>query len=462
VKAEETSAVGSWLARSGLRLSEWFERWFPDAFALALVAVVIVYAAAVGIGNSPVQTAQWFGAGFWDLVAFTMQMTMIIVSGYALATAPPVYAVIRRLSAIPTNGRNAAAFVAVFSMLSSLLSWSFSLIFSGLLAREVAHRVRGADYRALGAAGYLGIGSIWALGLSSSAALIMASPASLPQSILQISGVIPLSQTLGLWQGMFVAAVILVVSMFIAFYSHPAPDDARDMQSMGVKYEPVAVPRAKRERPGEWLEYSPLLTVIISFFGMAYLVREVADKGPAVILELNHYIFAFLIAGLLLHWRPRFFVHAVTAAVPSVAGVLIQYPLYGGIVKMMTESGLAKDVAHFFVTVSTHQTFPVLVGIYSTSLGLFVPSAGGRWLIEAPYILEAAKSLQMHLGWVVQIYNATEALANLIHPFWMLPILGILGLKARDIVGYSMLQFVALVPLVLFLVWILNYTLSVQ
>src|SRR5207244_5704788 len=155
---------------------------------------------------------------------------------------------------------------------------------------------------------------------------------------------------------------------------------------------------------------------------------------------------------------PMFFVHAVTAAVPSVAGVLIQYPLYGGIVKMMTESGLAKELAHFFVTVSTPHTFPVLVGAYSAFLGLFVPSAGGKWLIEAPYILEAAKALNMHLGWVVQTYNATEALANLIHPFWMLPLLGILGLKARDIVGYSMLQFVVHVPLVLFLVWILTYT----
>ncbi len=458
----EVTPSESWLAASGLRLSEWFERWFPDAFALALVAVIVVYLASVGIGNSPIQAAQWFGAGFWDLVAFTMQMTMIIVSGYALATARPVYAVIRRMAAIPGNPRSAAAFVALFSMLASLISWSFSLIFSGLLAREVAHRVRGADYRALGAAGYLGIGSIWALGLSSSAALIMAAPASLPQSILRISGVIPLSQTLGLWQGMIIAAAVLITAMLISFYSHPTAAYARDMQSMGVSYEPVAVANAKRERPGDWLEYSPLLTLIISFFGITYLVREVGEKGPAIILDLNHYIFAFLIAGLFLHWRPRFFVQAVAAAVPSVAGVLIQYPLYGGIVKMMTESGLAKDVAHFFVAVSTHQTFPVLVAIYSTSLGLFVPSAGGRWLIEAPYLLEAAKALQVHLGWVVQIYNASEALANLIHPFWMLPILGILGLKARDIIGYTMLQFFALVPLVLFLVWVLNYTLSPQ
>jgi short-chain fatty acids transporter len=328
-----------------------------------------------------------------------------------------------------------------------------------LLAREVAHRVPGSDYRAIGAAGYLGVGSVWALGLSSSAALIMAAPASLPPAILQISGVIPLSQTLGLWQGLLMAGVLIAVSMTISFYSHPAPAQARDMRAMGVKYEPAVAPVMKLEKPGEWLEYSPVLTVVVAGFGIAYLFREVSDKGPSIVLDLNHYLFMFLMAGLLLHWRPRFFVNAVSAAVPSVAGVLIQYPLYGGIVRMMTESGLAKRMANAFVAISTPHSFPVLIGIYSAFLGLFIPSAGGKWLIEAPYILDAAKSLKMHLGWVVQTYNATEALANLIHPFWMLPLLGILGLKARDIVGYSMLQFVVHVPLVLFLVWLLNYTL---
>src|SRR4026208_1842664 len=121
------------LSSIGLRLSDWFERRFPDAFALALVGVAIVFVAGFGIGSPVVQTAQWFGAGFWDLVAFTMQMSMIIVTGYALATAPPVYAVVRKISEIPTNGRNAVAFVGLFSMLASLISWSFSLIFSGLL-----------------------------------------------------------------------------------------------------------------------------------------------------------------------------------------------------------------------------------------------------------------------------------------------------------------------------------------
>src|SRR6185436_11227672 len=195
-----SSEASSGLAAIGLRLSEWFERWFPDAFALALAAVTVVFVACIATGASVLDTAQRFGTGFWDLATFTLQMSMIVVTGYAVATAPPVYRVIRQLATVPSTGRGAAAYVGMFSMLSSLVSWSFSLIFSGLLAREVTNRVRGSDYRAVGAAAYLGVGSVWALGLSSSAALIMAAPASLPQSIAQISGVIPLGQTLGLWQ----------------------------------------------------------------------------------------------------------------------------------------------------------------------------------------------------------------------------------------------------------------------
>jgi short-chain fatty acids transporter len=388
-----------------------------------------------------------------------MQMTLIIITGYSVATAPPVYRIVCRLAAFPKTARTAVAFVALFSMLTSLISWSFSLIISALLAREVTHRVKGADYRAVGAAAYLGIGSVWALGLSSSAALIMAAPASLPQSIMNISGVIPLSQTLLLWQSLLTAAVIIVLSMLIAYHSAPGASDARSMADMGVTYEPVVIPKEAPEKPGEWLEYSPVLSVIVGALGIAYLVSEVVAKGPSVILELNHYVFLFLVAGILLHWRPRSFVKSIAAAVPSVAGVLVQYPMYAGMVKMMTESGLASRMAHFFVDVSTQHSYPLLVGIYSAVLGLFVPSAGGKWLIEAPYMLQAGKELHVHLGWVVQTYNATEALANLIHPFWMLPLLGILGLKARDIVGYAALQFVVHVPTVLFLVWILNYTL---
>lgn len=449
-----------WLSRAGIRLSDWFERWFPDAFAFAAIAVSIVFAASVAIGNSPSQCALWFGTGFWDLTKFTMQMVMIIVSGYAVATSPPVYRAIRRMAGIPSTAKGAVAFVAMFSMLSSMLSWSFSLIFSGLLAREVAHRVKGTDYRALGAAAYMGLGSVWALGLSSSAALIMANPASMPESLVKISGVLPFDQTLLLWQSLLMAAVLILISMAIAYWSAPLPHDAKGPEELGVKYQPLEFHAEKPKTPGEWVEHSPALSWVLGLLGLAYLAQVAWAKGAKELLDLNNYIFAFLVAGLLLHSRPRSFVKAVGASVPAAAGVLIQYPLYAGILKVMTESGLARILAHFFVSVSSRHTYPLLVGIYSALLGLFVPSAGGKWLIEAPYLMEAAKTLQVHLGWVVQVYNASEALPNLIHPFWMLPLLGILNLRARDLVGYCALQFVFHVPLVFFAVWALNYTLG--
>jgi short-chain fatty acids transporter len=460
------------LARVGLRLSDWFEKWFPDAFVLALSVVAIVFVASVFVSiaggdelvadavGGVLDSAQWFGTGFWGLVTFTMQMSLIVVTGYAVATAPPVYRVVRLLASVPKSGRGAAAYVGLFSMLASLVSWSFSLIFSALLAREVAHRVRGSDYRAIGAAAYLGVGSVWALGMSSSAALIMANPASLPASISRITGTIPLSQTIGLWQSLTIAAALIVVSMVVAYYSAPGAAHAKSMDDMGVPYAPATNDLGRRATPGEWLEYSPLLTIVTCVLGFGYLAREVMTSGLGILLDLNHYLFLFLIVGLLLHWRPKSFVQSIAASVTPVGGVLIQYPMYAGILEMLTRSGLAENISRFFVYISNEHTFPVLVGIYSAFLGLFIPSAGGKWLLEAQYLLEAATEHEVHLGWVVQTYNATEALANLIHPFWMLPLVGILGLKARDIVGYSMLQFAVHVPLVLFLVWILNYTLT--
>jgi len=274
-QVDETPASAS-LARLGLRLSDWFERWFPDAFALALIAVVVVFLASVAAGASVFEAAQWFGAGFWDLTAFTLQVAMIIVTGYAVATSPPVFAIISRLADVPRQPRTAMAFVALFSMLSSLLSWSFSLIFSALLAREVGRRIRGADYRALGAAAYVGAGSVWALGLSSSAALIMSASSSLPDSIERISGVIPLRQTIGLWQSQASALILIVVSMAIAYYSTPGERDARSIEDMGVTVPDTKTVARRPTRPGEWLEHSPALTILVGSFGAWFVYAIVS------------------------------------------------------------------------------------------------------------------------------------------------------------------------------------------
>jgi short-chain fatty acids transporter len=112
------------------------------------------------------------------------------------------------------------------------------------------------------------------------------------------------------------------------------------------------------------------------------------------------------------------------------------------------------------VRVASTDSFPLVMGGYSAVLGFFVPSGGGKWLVEAPYVMQAANDLHVHLGWAVQVYNAAEALPNLINPFWMLPLLGVLGLKARDVVGFTFVQLLVHVPLVLGLLWALGLTLA--
>jgi len=450
------NSVGG-LARVGMALADWSERWFPDALVFAFIAILIVFAAGLTFGSSIHDLVQYFGEGFWSLIPFTMQMAIIIVGGYIVATSPPVHRLIRWLATIPRAPRGAVAFVAFFSMATSLVSWGLSLIFSGLLVREVVKNVRGIDYRAIGAAAYLGTGTVWALGISSSAALLMATPASIPAALIKISGVIPLSQTIYTWQSLATAGILMFASIIVAYFSAPATS-TRTAESFGIADAQPAVTVEERRTPAEWLEYVPSLSIAIGVLGIAYFGQVLRARGPLAALDLNTYNFLFLMAGLLLHWRPRSFTRAVTNAVPATAGVLIQFPFYGGIFGIVTMSPISRELARYFVRVSSHGTFPVLVAIYSGVLGLFVPSGGSKWVIEAPYVLQAAKDLHVNLGWVVQIYNTAEALPNLVNPFWMLPLLGILKTRARDLVGYGFLYLVVNAGLVLFLVWFLART----
>ena len=206
-------------------------------------------------------------------------MAMIIIGSYAVAASPPVHRLIRRLAAIPRTPRGAVAFVAFFSMATSLISWAFGPIFAGILAREIVQRVRGIDYRAIGAAAYLGTATIWALGLSSSAALLMATPSSLPPALLKISGAIPLSQTIYTWQSMLTVAIIMTSSVTVAYLTAPA-NSTKTAESFGVTEGIEFHAMEKRATPGEWLEYSPALALIIGVIGLAYLAQDICRARP--------------------------------------------------------------------------------------------------------------------------------------------------------------------------------------
>ncbi|WP_027800686.1 short-chain fatty acid transporter [Paraburkholderia dilworthii] len=449
-------------------VARWSERWFPDAYVFAAIAVAAVALGALAIGAPATRVAQTFGDGFWSLIPFTMQMAMIAITGYVVAVSTPASKLIAMLARVPRSGRAAITFVALISIGLSMFNWAISLVFSGLLVRALARRddLR-MDYRAAGAAAYLGMGATWALGLSSAAAQLQANPASLPKAISDITGVLPFSQTIFLPQSLIMAAALAVVSLAIAWCS--APRDARVVTAadLEVDLSEASMPASRAQRPGDWLEHSPLLTIVLVALGAGWLVHEFTTRDPLLaISNLNTYNFLFLMLGMLLHWRPYRFLQAVKTSVPSVAGVLIQFPLYGGIAFMLTKAAapggeaLSHVLAAFFVSVSSHVSFPAVMGAYSAILGFFVPSGGGKWIIEAPYVMQAANDLRVHLGWAVQVYNAAEALPNLINPFWMLPLLGVLGLRARDIVGFTFTQLIVHVPLVLILLTVLARTLE--
>ena len=453
-RTRDTAAEGG-LARFGLALANWSERWFPDPLVFALIGIVFVFITGLFLRQSPAKLAVQGGKNFWTLVPFTMQMVMIIIGGYVVATTPLVSRLIRALANVPKTGRSAIALIAFFSMLTSLISWGLSLIFSGLLAREMAGRVKGMDYRAAGAAAYLGLGATWALGLSSSAAMLMATKSAIPAALMAVSGLIPLRQTLFLWQSITMAVVLIVVSVIIAYFSAPSAENARTAADYGIDVEVADRGDEPRTKPGEWLEYSPLLSLLVGALLAWYLIDFFRNSptGALAALDLNTYNLMFLTVGLLLHWRPRRFIRSVAESVPATGGVLIQFPFYAVIFGMIVGTGISTWLADLFARVTTHETYPLLVALYSAVLGTFVPSGGSKWVIEAPYVLQAANLHHVHLGWVVQIYNAAEALPNLVNPFWMLPLLGILRLKARDLVGYTVLQMMLHIPIVFFLCW---------
>jgi short-chain fatty acids transporter len=444
------------LERFGLWLAEWSEKWFPDAWVFALIGIVVVFAFGLLIGESPTKLAIEGGKSFWILIPFTMQMAMIIIGGYVVASTPAVYRVIQKVAGLTTSPRVAVAWIAFFSMATSLISWGFSLIFSALLVREMSRRIRGMDYRAAGAAAYLGLGAVWALGLSSSAALMMATKGAIPPKLYEISGALPLTKTLFIWPTFWTIVALIVASILIAYFSAPVPERAKTAESFGLKFEPIDMSIGTRQKPGEWLEYSPLLIILVGLLLAWYLV-DVFDKSPTgalAALDLNTYNLIFITVGMILHWRPKRFLRAVAQSVPATAGVLIQFPFYAVIFGMIVGTGISKWLADLFVTISTPSTYSLLVAMYSAVLGVFIPSGGSKWVIEAPYVLQAAIQHQVNLGWVVQIYNAAEALPNLLNPFWMLPLLGLLHVKARDLVGYAVLQMFLHIPLVFFLCWL--------
>src|SRR5262245_61164197 len=263
------------VARAALILTDWTERWVPDAFIFALAAtVIVILAAAVATSSTPAQIVDAWGRGFWDLIPFTLQMSLIIITGHVLATSPPMARAIRGIASWPKSPKSAVALVTFVSLAASWFNWGFSLIFGAVLAREVARRVEGVDYRALAAASFLGAGSIWAQGLSGSAALQMATPGALQPQIRDIvshgglvpGGIITFRHTIFLWQSFVSVAVELAVVTLVMWLATPPAGSGKTARDLGISLDEVEPGTGNREpgtgKPGQYLEHSPILTML--------------------------------------------------------------------------------------------------------------------------------------------------------------------------------------------------------
>lgn len=419
------------LSRPATRL---MERWLPDAFIFVVVLTLAAALAAILVqGTSPVDLVRIWGTGFWELLSFAMQMLLVLVTGYILASSPPVRRVLTWMAGLAGSRGGAILLVSVVSLAASWINWGFGLVVGAIFARELARQIR-VDYRLLVAAAYSGF-VVWHGGLAGSIPLTIATPGHFTEA--QI-GVIPTSQTIfAPWNLLIVAALFIVVPLV-----NRAMLPNRDEEVLvdpDLLRETPATPPSRMPTPAERLENSPVLMYLIGIPGLIWLLLHFSSGGA---LNLNVVNFMFLFLGIVLHRTPRSLLAALDQAVRGGAGIVIQFPFYAGIMAIMVETGLAASLSEWFVSISTASTLPFWSFISAGIVNIFVPSGGGQWAVQAPIMLPAAEALGADMAQVAMGVAWGDAWTNLIQPFWALPMLGIAGLKARDIMGFCVIHLV--------------------
>ena len=416
-------------------------RWLPDPFLFAIILTIVVFIAAmVGTQQGPVELIwAWGGqagttSGFWSLLAFAMQMALVLVLGSAMASAKVCKRILGAIASLAHNKRSAILITTFVSTICCWLNWGFGLIAGALLAREVAKRVKDVDYPLLIASAYSGF-VIWHAGLSGSIPLQIGAEGG--TKILDVMYYAPTSATIFHPMNLLMVGVILVLMPFVNYAMHPDADHTIVVDpSLLVDEEERTY---KIETPADKIEHSRILWVITLVLGFAYIVYYFVQKGFNLDLNIVNMIFLFL--GILLHGDLRKYVDAIADAASGAAGILLQFPFYAGIMGLMVAANadgvsLASIIANFFTNISNNITFPVLTFLSAGIINFFVPSGGGQWAVQAPIVMPAATQMGIEYGRAAMAIAWGDQWTNMIQPFWALPALGIAGLSARNIMGY--------------------------
>ncbi|MEW6489062.1 MAG: short-chain fatty acid transporter [Thermodesulfobacteriota bacterium] len=408
------------------------QRYLPDPFLFAAILTFIVYIGGLVLTeNTPYQMVQHWGNGFWNLLTFSMQMVLVLVTGHALAESPPVKRILRSIASLVTSPSGAIMMTCFVAAVASWINWGFGLVVGALLGREMARRVKGLDYRLTIACAYMGF-LVWHAGLAGSIPLALNTPTDWSY---KITNGIAVGQTIFAPFNLITAIVLILTLPILARLMMPRDVIAVDPALLEEKE--IVIPAART--PAEKVENSSAVSILLAVGATIYLVFHFGKGGS---LNLNIVNFIFLFSGILLHWTPRRYINALYTAVKGSSGIILQFPFYAGIMGMMVTSGLAAVISQWFVNISTPFTFPFFTFLSAGLVNVFVPSGGGQWAVQGPIILPASAALGVDTARAAMAIAWGDAWTNMIQPFWALPALGIAGLNARDIMGYCVMALI--------------------
>jgi short-chain fatty acids transporter len=403
-------------------------RYTPDPFIIAvLMTFIVALAATLSTQSTPPQVIEAWGTGLWKLLVFTLQMVMILIGGYIVASSPPVSAFLKWICGFVKNPASAVIVTTLISATAAWLNWGLGLVVGAFVAVEMAKRVPKVNYRLLVASSYSGF-LLWHGGLSGSIPLVVATEGNFSQQ--WIGSALPVETTL--FSTLNIAAVLGLVILlpltnwllYRTVKDETSSFAAREAQATEQKADPTFL-------ENHW--WVPLGLVLIAGVYLMILVKH--DRFH---LDLNTMNFIFLFLGLGLHMNSKSFLNSVNEAAGKVGPLLIQYPLYAGIMGIMKDTGLAAEVSELFVELSSKDTLSLFVFYSAGVVNFFVPSGGGQWAVQAPIVTQAASTLGTDMPTTIMAVAWGDAWTNLAQPFWALPLLSIAGLGAKDILGFTL------------------------
>ncbi len=419
-------------------------RYLPDPFIFCIILTIIVFIGAIpATGATPFEIIEkGWGGGVWNLLAFSMQMVLVLVLGSAMANAPVIKRIVAKVASIAKTPVSAIAVVTFFSTFCCWVNWGFGLVVGAILAKEIARQVKGVDYRLLIASAYSGF-VVWHAGISGSIPLALATPGKEALELATggaVSDPISTSQTIFAPYNLIICAIILIVLPLINAKMHPEAKETVTVDPKLLEEETRVFTKATT--PAEKLEQSVILSYIIVIAGVIFLALYFTHNGANLTLNIVNFI--FLIFGIACHKTPLSYVKAIEEAAKGSAGIILQFPFYAGIMGMMIfkldgGQSLAAVISNFFVSIATPVTFPLFTFLSAGIVNFFVPSGGGQWAVQGPIMMPAGKDIGVSPALTGMAIAWGDAWTNMIQPFWALPALGIAGLSARDIMGYCII-----------------------